>query len=63
MGGVTASHPAKHYVGGPQGRPSTEEEALEMGRALFDAINAERPADQNDDGVGQPGDEPSGRRK
>ncbi len=34
----------KHYVAGPQGRPPTEEEALEMGRALFDAIQAERRA-------------------
>ena len=62
-GGVTASHQAKHYVGGPQGRPPTGEEALEMGRALFDAINGERHAAQNDDGGGQPGDEPGGRHK
>jgi hypothetical protein len=34
-----------------------------MGRALFDAINAEGHAAQNDDGVGQSSDKRSGRQE
>lgn len=45
---------AKHYVSGPKGRPPTREEALEMGRALFDAINEERLRERKDGGVGDP---------
>ena len=41
--------PVKHFVTGPSGRPPTEEEALEMGRALFDVLNAERVATRADD--------------
>jgi len=41
--------PVKHFVTGPSSRPPTEEEALEMGRALFDVLNAERLASHGDD--------------
>ncbi|MCZ2826080.1 MULTISPECIES: hypothetical protein [unclassified Modestobacter] len=45
---------ARHYVAGPEGRPPSREEALEMGRALFDAINDERLVERKDAGMGDP---------
>lgn len=35
----------KHFVGVPKGHRITEEEALELGRELFDAIARERAQD------------------
>ena len=42
---------SKHFVGVPTGHRITEEEALELGRQLFDAIANERAHDdrQSDD--------------
>lgn len=33
---------SKHFLAVPKGHRLTEDEALEMGRALYDAINTER---------------------
>lgn len=42
MAEETHERPRRFYVTGPEGRPPTEDEALEMGGALFDAIVADR---------------------
>jgi hypothetical protein len=39
----------KHFVGFPEGREMTEDEAYQFGLMLFDAINAERDAQKNSD--------------
>jgi len=39
----------KHFVGGPVGREMTDDEAYQLGLALFAAINAERDAQENTD--------------
>jgi hypothetical protein len=42
---VSVADPRKKYIALPRDREITREEVLEIGRQLFDAINAERSAE------------------